>query len=171
MGPLGYSFFGLTPEGSGTYVQPDVTSTDKTDGYGVSISFARAGSSNTKPRFDAAYMRLYAGNTLTVTAPAGATLRKIVFTEPATGKSWAGSMTPDQGSYVEKTWYATTDDVTEVVFTDDGTKQETQHQFGDCSNQVNVRADDLLINVFQHISFNQFKRKDTYSWTPIQYRI
>ena len=123
MGPLGYSYFGLTPEGSGTYVQPDVTSTDKTDGYGVSISFARAGSSNTKPRFDAAYMRLYAGNTLTVTAPAGATLRKIVFTEPATGKSWDGSMTPDQGSYVEKTWYATTDDVTEVVFTDDGTKR------------------------------------------------
>ena len=124
MGPLGYSYFGLTPEGESTYVQPDVTSTDKTDVNGVTISFAKAESSN-KPRYDAAYTRFYNGNTLTVTAPAGATLRKIVFTEPATEKSWSGSMTPNQGSYVEsiKTWFATTDDVTEVVLTNDATKR------------------------------------------------
>lgn len=123
MGPLGYSYFGLTPEGSDTYVQPDVTSTDKTDSYGVAISFA--GEDGTLTRFDKAYTRFYKKNTLTVTAPAGATLRKIVFTEPATEKSWSGSMTPDQGSYVEsiKTWFATTDDVTEVVLTNDATKR------------------------------------------------
>ena len=123
MGPLGYSYFGLTPEGSDTYAQPDVTSTDKTDSYGVAISFA--GEDGTLPRFDKAYTRFYKKNTLTVTAPAGATLRKIVFTEPATEKSWSGSMTPNQGSYVEsiKTWFATTDDVTEVVLTNDATKR------------------------------------------------
>ena len=124
MGPLGYSYFGLTPEGESAYVQPEVASTDKTDVYGVAISFAKAEGSY-YPRFDEDHTRFYGNNTLTVTAPAGATLRKIVFTEPAKGKVWGGSMTPDQGSYEEsaKTWFATTEDVTEVVFTDDGTKR------------------------------------------------
>ena len=126
MGPLGYSYFGLTPSGSDTYAQPDVTSTNKTDAYGITVSWARNDSKNTKPRFDVDYTRFYSGNTLTVTAPTGSTLRKIVFTEPATDKGWSGSMTTgDVGDYVssEKTWYATTDDVASIVFTSDATKR------------------------------------------------
>ena len=125
MSGFGYLYFGLTPAGSDKYAQPDVTSTDITDAYGVTISWARAGSSNTKPRFDENCVRYYTGNTLTVTAPAGATIRKIVFTEPETGKSWDGAMTANSGVYVSsvKTWFATEEDVTSVVFTDDKTKR------------------------------------------------
>ena len=126
MSGFGYSYFGLTPSGSNTYVQPDVTSTDKTDAYGVTISWARAGSSNSKPRFDANCVRYYAGNTLTVTAPAGSYITKIVFTEPASGKDWSGTMASvSKGEYVssEKTWYADVENIDEVVFTNDATKR------------------------------------------------
>ena len=120
MGPFGYSYFGLTPEGSNAYAQPDVTSTEKTDAYGVGISWARAGSSNTMPRFDADYARFYKGNILTITAPTGCAISKIVFTEPSSGKDWKGDMDASTGDYInaEKTWYATSADVTSLVLTE-----------------------------------------------------
>ena len=122
LGSLGYSYFGLSPKGTGNdnYAQPDVTSTSKTDSNGITISFARNGSSNTKPRFDAAYTRFYVGNTLTVTAPTGSYITKIVFTEPSSGKGWEGGMSVETGDYInsEKTWYATSNDVTELVLTE-----------------------------------------------------
>ena len=125
-GPLGYSYFGMTPEGSNAYTE--AVAAGRSDYHGVDFLFNRGGESNTKLRFDADYMRFYKGNTLTVTAPAGATLRKIIFKEPATGKAWAGSMSLDgtaYGEYVseEKTWYATSDDITSVKFTNDATKR------------------------------------------------
>ena len=118
MSGFGYTYFGYTTEGD--YAQPDVTSTDKTDSYGVTISFARAGSSNTKVRFDENCVRFYKGNTLTVTAPTGSYLTKIVFTEPSSKKGWDGSMTASSGEYinVEKTWYATSTGVTSLVLTE-----------------------------------------------------
>lgn len=118
MSGFGYTYFGYTTEGD--YAQPDVTSTDKTDSYGVTISFARAGSSNTKVRFDENCVRFYKGNTLTVTAPTGSYLTKIVFTEPSSKKGWEGSMTASSGEYinVEKTWYATSTGVTSLVLTE-----------------------------------------------------
>lgn len=118
MGPLGYSYFGLKPEGENTYAQPDVTSTDKTDSYGLKISIAKAEGA-TLPRFDSDYTRFYKNNTLTVTAPTGSYITKIVFVEPASGAQWKGTMTVVEGEYVnsEKTWYATSTGVTSVVFT------------------------------------------------------
>lgn len=120
---MGYGFYGLSLE-EGDFVQPNVTSTDITDANGVTISFAKA-EGGTLPRFDGAYTRFYSGNTLTVTAPEGSYLTKIVFTEPATGRAWAGSMTADTGDYVSdsKTWYATETNVSSVVLTNDGTKR------------------------------------------------
>ena len=125
-GPLGYSYFNMTPEGENTYTQADAAGSS--DYHGVDFLFNKGGESNTKLRFDANYMRFYNGNTLTVTAPAGATLRKIIFKEPATSKAWAGSMSLDgtaYGEYIseEKTWYATSDDITSVKFTNDATKR------------------------------------------------
>lgn len=125
MGPFGYSYFGLTPEGEYTYVQPDVTSTDKTDSYGLQMSFAKA-SGGTLPRFDSNYVRFYQNNTLTITAPAGSYITKIVFTEPTSGPEWKGTMTVEEGDYVNsvKTWYATSTGVTSIVFTGkDGTNR------------------------------------------------
>ena len=125
-GPLGYSYFNMTPEGENTYTNADAAGSS--DYHGVDFLFNKGGSGNTKLRFDTDYMRFYNGNTLTVTAPAGATLRKIIFKEPATGKAWAGSMSLDgtaYGEYIseEKTWYATSDDITSVKFTNDATKR------------------------------------------------
>lgn len=125
-GPLGYSYFKMTPEGENTYTQADAAGSS--DYHGVDFLFNKGGSSNTKLRFDSDYMRFYNGNTLTVTAPAGATLRKIIFKEPATNKGWAGSMSLDgtaYGEYLseEKTWYATSEDITSVKFTNDATKR------------------------------------------------
>ena len=119
IGPLGYSYFGLTPKGTDTYAQPDVTSTDKTDSYGLKISFARNGSSNSKPRFDSNCVRFYKNNTLTIAAPTGSYITKVVFTEPTSGAQWNGTMTVEEGDYLnsEKTWYATSTGVTSVVFT------------------------------------------------------
>ena len=120
MSGFGYSYFGLTPKGTGSddYAQPDVTSTDKTDAYGVSISIAKA-ESQTLPRYDAGYIRFYKENTLTVTAPAGSYITKIVFTEPASGAQWNGTMSVANGEYLnsEKTWYADVTGYTSVVFT------------------------------------------------------
>ena len=123
MGPLGYSYYGLTPSGSDTYAQPEVASTTLTDAYGVTIVWAKA-EGGTYPRYDAEYTRFYNGNTLTVTAPVGSYITKIVFTEPGSGKSWAGDMTANSGDYVSdsKTWYATSD-VSSVVLTNSGTKR------------------------------------------------
>ena len=127
MGPLGYSYFGLTGD-KGTspneYAQPDEISRTKTDAYGVTLLFEK-GESSTALRYDASYMRFYNKNTLTVTAPSGSYITKIVFTEPELGKSWAGSMTADNGEYVEgyKTWYANETGVTSVVLTNDNTKR------------------------------------------------
>lgn len=125
-GPLGYSYFNMTPEGTNTYAEADAAG--RSDYHGVDFLFNKGGSSNTKLRFDSDYMRFYKGNTLTVTAPAGATLRKIIFKEPATNKGWAGSMSLDgtaYGEYIseEKTWYATSADITSVKFTNDATKR------------------------------------------------
>ena len=118
MSDFGYAYFGLTPSGSNTYAQPEVTSTDKTDSYGVTISFAKA-SGSYYPRYDPTYVRFYQNNTLTVTVPAGSYITKIVFTEPAAGAKWDGSMSVGTGEYVntEKTWYATSTDVTSLVLT------------------------------------------------------
>jgi hypothetical protein len=120
MSGFGYSYFGLSPKGTGNddYAQPDVTSTDKTDAYGVSISIAKA-ESQTLPRYDAGYIRFYKENTLTVTAPAGSYITKIVFTEPASGAQWNGTMSVANGDYLnsEKTWYADVTGYTSVVFT------------------------------------------------------
>lgn len=117
LGPLGYSYFALTPKGSDTYAQPDVTSTDKTDSYGLQISFAKA--DGTLPRFDSNYTRLYKNNTLTITAPSNSYITKVVFTEPTTEEQWKGTMTVEEGDYVnsEKTWYATSTGITSIVFT------------------------------------------------------
>ena len=125
MGDLGYSYFGLTPSGSNTYAEAEAV--EMTDIYGTKISILKKESSS-KPRFDTGYFRFYNGNTLTVTAPAGATLRKIVFIEPSSNKGWSGSMSPGgtlYGEYVseEKTWYATSEDITSVTLTNDGTKR------------------------------------------------
>lgn len=127
MSGFGYSYFGLSPKGTGNddYAQPDVTSTDKTDAYGVSISIAKA-ESQTLPRYDAGYIRFYKANTLTVTAPAGSYITKIVFTEPASGAQWNGTMSVANGDYLnsEKTWYADVTGYTSVVFTGkDGTNR------------------------------------------------
>ncbi len=124
MGPLGYSYFGLTPAGSETYAQPEEASREITDAYGVTFLLEK-GEGSTNLRYDASYLRWYNKNILTITAPTGATIRKIVFTEPETGKSWAGSMTANTGVYVSsvKTWFATEEDVTSVVFTNDATKR------------------------------------------------
>jgi hypothetical protein len=120
MSGFGYSYFGLSPKGTGSddYAQPDVTSTDKTDAYGVSISIAKA-ESQTLPRYDAGYIRFYKDNTLTVTAPAGSYITKIVFTEPASGAQWNGTMYVANGDYLnsEKTWYADVTGYTSVVIT------------------------------------------------------
>ena len=125
IGPLGYSYFGLTPTGSNTYVELSEASIEHNDRYGVSITIAKNGSSNTKPRFDEAYWRFYDGNALTVNAPANSYIAKIEFIEPSSGKSWAGSMTADAGIYLsdEKTWYANSTDITSVVLTSDATKR------------------------------------------------
>ena len=123
---LGYSYFGLTPSGSSTYVNLDDESISKNDVNGVGITFKRNGNSNTKLRFDGSYMRFYNGNSLTVTAPSGSYITKIIFTEPSSDKSWSGSMTTGSvGEYVssEKTWYATVTGVTSVEFTSDATKR------------------------------------------------
>lgn len=124
MGPLGYSYFGLTPKGSDTYAQPEEASREITDAYGVTFLLEK-GEGSTYLRYDESYLRWYNKNILTITAPTGATIRKIVFTEPETGKSWAGSMTANTGVYVSsvKTWFATEEDVTSVVFTNDATKR------------------------------------------------
>ena len=127
MGPLGYSYFGLNAD-KGTspneYAQPSEASREITDAYGVTLLLEK-GESNNNPRYDAKYMRIYQKNTLTITAPTGSYIRKIVFTEPSTEKSWAGSMTADEGIYSEalKTWYANTGDITSVVLTNDATKR------------------------------------------------
>ena len=118
MGDFGYSYFGLTPSGSDAFAQPEVTSTSKTDAYGVTIAFAKA-DGGTYPRYDASYMRFYKDNTLTVTAPSGSYITKIVFTEPASGAKWEGSISVETGDYDSstKTWYATSTGVTSLVLT------------------------------------------------------
>lgn len=124
LGPLGYDYYGLTPSGSDTYVQPKDESTERTGNYGVTILWEKA-EGGTYPRFDQAYTRFYQKNTLTVTAPAGSYITKIVFVEPTSGKSWSGSMTASTGNYVSdvKTWYATEENITSVVLTNDNTKR------------------------------------------------
>ena len=124
LGSLGYSYFGLTPTGSNTYAE--ATSVSKTDATGVGLDFDKVDGNNV--RFDGLYVRFYKKNTLTVTAPTGSYITKIVFTEPSTDKSWSGSMTTGAtpvGDYVssEKTWYATETGTTSVVFTNDNTKR------------------------------------------------
>ena len=121
---FGYSYFGLTPTGSSTYVE--TASVSKTDAIGVSLEFSKVDGNNV--RFDGSYVRFYKKNTLTVTAPTGSYITKIVFTEPSTDKAWNGSMTTGAtpvGDYVssEKTWYATETGTTSVVFTNDNTKR------------------------------------------------
>ena len=125
MGDLGYSYFGLTPSGSNIYAEAEAV--EMTDIYGTKISILKK-ESTYKPRFDTDYFRFYNSNTLTVTAPAGATLRKIVFIEPSSNTGWSGSMSPGgtlYGEYVseEKTWYATSEDITSVTLTNDATKR------------------------------------------------
>ena len=128
MGPLGYSYFGLTAD-KGTspneYAQPSEDSREITDAYGVTLLLEK-GEGSTALRYDAKYLRWYKNNTLTITAPNGSYIRKIVFTEPSTGAQWDGtSVTVDKGDYSEalKTWFATEEDVTSVVFTNDATKR------------------------------------------------
>lgn len=127
MGSLGYSYFGLTGD-QGTspneYAQPDEDSRTKTDAYGVTLLLEK-GESSTNLRYDRLYLRIYQKSILTITAPTGSTIRKIVFIEPSSGKSWSGSFTVEDGDYVsnEKTWYATSEDVTSVEFLNDATKR------------------------------------------------
>ena len=105
MSGFGYAYFGLTPSGSNTFAQPEST-TNKTDSYGVTISFTQAEGA-VYSRFDESYVRFYKGNTLTITAPVGSNITKIVFTDPASGAEWKGTMDVETGDYVNdvKTWY------------------------------------------------------------------
>lgn len=114
MSGFGYSYFGLTPTGSNTYVQP-TSSTTKTDNYGVTIMFEKNEGAY-DPRFDANYVRFYNGNKLTVTAPTGSYITKVVFTEPGSGSEWKGSISANSGVYFdfEKTWYAASSNITSV---------------------------------------------------------
>ena len=126
IGPLGYSYFGFSPTGGDTYVQPTTASTDITDANGVGFSVSIGENQNTYPRFDATYMRFYQKNTLTITAPAGSYITKIVFVEPSTNKSWSGVLaTTADGDYVSETksWYANVENITSVTFTNDATKR------------------------------------------------
>ena len=118
MGGFGYSYFSLSPEGNNTFAQPEVATTTITDIYGITMTIAKA-ESQTYPRYDATYMRFYKSNTLTITAPIGCYITKVVFTEPASGAEWKGTMNVTTGDYdnTKKTWYATETDVTELVFT------------------------------------------------------
>lgn len=158
MGPLGYSYFGLTPSGSNTYVNLDDSSISNEAACGIEITFDRNGSSNTKLRFDVKYARFYSGNTLTVAAPSGSYITKIVFTEPSSDKSWSGSMTTASvGDYVssEKTWYATATGVTSVVFTNDATKR-----IGGLEIYLNVSTIPVSISSAKYATFSDSFARD-----------
>ena len=114
---LGYQFWDEIAAAEG--------SADEINGRqnGVTIKVEKA--SGTAPRADAAYLRFYKKSDMTITAPAGSYITKIVFTEPDSGASWSGSMTVDddeKGEYVsdDKTWYATVENVTSVKLTGQG---------------------------------------------------
>jgi hypothetical protein len=112
----GYEYFGYSPSGSDTYAQPNVAVTNKTNEFGIKITFDQA-ESTTLTRYDANCVRFYKSANLIVTAPAGTYITKIVLLEPETGKSWSGTITPNVGEYVSdaKTWYATTPGVTSLT--------------------------------------------------------
>ena len=70
---------------------------------------------------NAAQIRLYKENTMTLTAPAGYVLRSFEFVEPASEKSWAGDdNSANTGTYTDsnKSWTGTSN---EVVITFGGT--------------------------------------------------
>lgn len=62
------------------------------------------------------HVRMYKGSNLVVNAPAGYTIINIVFTEPASDKTWNDDPTASNGTYSSKSW---TGEANSVTFTFD----------------------------------------------------
>lgn len=116
---LGYTTFNLTPSGTNAYAQPTVDSHTLTFD-GITMKFAK--NDGTAIRFDETYVRLYNKNTLSIIAPEGRKICKIVLNKA--GGDWKNGMTvsPDCSSYDDSTPSPTwTGLAEEVTFTPAGT--------------------------------------------------
>ena len=100
-------FFGTT---AGANVSSFPTSAKQDD---ITVTLNGSG---TKTRTDAANVRMYNGNTLTFSVPAGYLITSITFTEPSSSTQWDGKITVNSGDYDEtnKSWSGLAQD---VVFT------------------------------------------------------